>query len=50
MMSLHLGFRALESYVLRVPDGNEIKLWSSPSPLVFTVFVFSSLFIPSLLV
>ena len=33
-------FRALEPYVLRVPDGNEIKLWSSPS----------SLFTPSLLV
>ena len=32
-------FRALESYVLRVPDGNEIKLWSSPSLSVFTVFV-----------
>ena len=33
-------FRALESYVLRVPAGNdEIKLWSSPS----------SLFTPSLL-
>ena len=32
-------FRALESYVLRVLDGNEIKLWSSPSLSVFTVFV-----------
>ena len=29
-------FRALESYVLRVFDGNEKKLWSSS---VFTVFV-----------
>ena len=32
-------FRALESYVFRVLDGNEIKLWSSPSLSVFTVFV-----------
>ena len=32
-------FRALESYVLRVLDGKEIKLWSSPSLSVFTVFV-----------
>ena len=32
-------FRAFESYVLRVLDGNEIKLWSSPSLSVFTVFV-----------
>ena len=32
-------FRALESYVLRVLDGNEIKLGSSPSLSVFTVFV-----------
>ena len=32
-------FRALESYVLRVLDGNEIKLWYSPSLSVFTVFV-----------
>ena len=32
-------FRALESYVLRVLDGNELKLWSSPSLSVFTVFV-----------
>ena len=43
-------FRALESYVLRVPVGNEIKLSSSPSLLVFTIFVVSSLFTPSLLV
>ena len=28
-------FRALESYELRVPHGNEIKLWSSPSLSVF---------------
>ena len=43
-------FRVLKSYVLRVLDGNKIKLWCSPSLSVFTVFVVSSLFTPSLLV
>ena len=32
-------FRSLGSYVLRVPDGNEMKLWSSSSMSVFTAFV-----------
>ena len=31
MMSLHLGSGALESHVLRVPNGNGMKKWSSPS-------------------
>ena len=30
-----LEFRALESHVLRVPNGNGMKKWSSPSSLQF---------------
>ena len=36
-------FKALESYVLRVPDGNDKKLWSSPYHLCWSLLFFSDL-------